>query len=240
MAMQNKILKILAGKNKMLDIFFGMHFFSSLFLTGSLYLMDSFSNDTRKWTRYLLLFLLLYVTQIPGKLRAENEILDQIKPNNVLVEFEIYQQQKIAKIFDKKFPCEEFNQNFYTIEQFEEFLQATDKGIPSRDELIAKMQTHNIGYTKAIKMAEKTLQDAGIWNWYLEELFESAKNGIYVVVGGSKSLRAFVVSIIDYSFKLITQGCSIYKTYYHYIYEADYHAEMFDFYYGMLIYYYGK
>ncbi|GAB4236746.1 MAG: hypothetical protein Tsb0021_16570 [Chlamydiales bacterium] len=202
--------------------------------------MDSMSNETKKWSRYLLFFLLIYAVHLPQKLKAEDEFSLNFTTSNVLVDFEIYQENKMIREFENKFPTNKFNENFYTIEQFEAFLKETDKGIPTRNELIAKMQQHNIGYTKAIKNAEKTLQDAGIWNWYLEELFESAKNGIYVAVSGAKTLRAFVVAILDYSFKVITHGCTIYQTYYHYISEAEYHAEMFDFYHGMLAYYYGK
>lgn len=224
----------------MLEFIFDIHLFTSVFITGSIYLMDSMNNETKKLSRYLLFFLMIYAMHLPQKLKAEDELSVNLTSSNVLVDFEIYQEQKIVTEFNYGLPTKKFNENFYTIEQFESFLKETDKGIPTRAEIVGKMQHHNIGYTKAIKNAEKTLQDAGIWNWYLEELFDSAKDGVLAVVSGAKTLRGFVVAIIEYSYKLITHGCTVYKTYYHYINEADYHAEMFDFYYGMLIYYYGK
>jgi hypothetical protein len=102
------------------------------------------------------------------------------------------------------------------------------------------MTFHKSGHDKALDRSENILRNCNLWNDNIEELYKAARTAVATYAGCRNFLLPAVIVIIEYAFDKSWNVLMSWKEYKTEVYEARYHAEMFDFYMKVLKQYYGS
>jgi hypothetical protein len=106
----------------------------------------------------------------------------------------------------------------------------------TRNQLLTLMIGHRASHDAAIKRAEKIVSSAHLLTPTLKDLFDVTKTAVATYAGGGKRsfIQPAIAAIIEYSFAKGFKACEIWHDYEIAIMEANYHAELFDFYMNIL------
>lgn len=122
-----------------------------------------------------------------------------------------------------------------TVEEYIRLTEITKQGY-SREQLIAKMMFHKKKYDHHLLESEKIVKEYKMWDSDIENFYKACKAGVCTYVGGGRNyLLPALVALIDFTFE---EGWSYYNMWCEYssvINNCKYHAEMFDFYMGVLL-----
>lgn len=201
------------------------------------------SNQRRNWLFYVFFFFLMYILFMGSSLCCAKELVTKAEFSDI--RYENCETDDFFNDFSKSLVVEKddgilfksFDASVFDSQVFSDFV---GRNAPSRNELIQKMLFHKNGHDVALSKSEDVLRNCKLWNDNVEELYKAARTAVATYAGCRNFLLPAIVVIIEYAFEKSWHLLMSWKEYQSAIYEAQYHAEMFDFYMRVLKLRYGS